>query len=222
MRIILLGPPGAGKGTQAKLIAEHYQIPQISTGDMLRQAIRDNTPLGLQAKAIMDRGELVSDDIILSIVSERITKDDCQKGFLFDGFPRTLPQAQAILDQKISIDFVIELLVSDSLIIKRISQRRVHPQSGRVYHLEYHPPKTPDHDDITGERLIQRDDDEEQTVTKRLRVYHEQTKPLVNFYKQLSVSGGASGPRYCSVNGEGTPAEVQAEINSVITKARAS
>ena len=189
MRIILLGAPGAGKGTQAQTIMNKLGIPQISTGDMLRAAVKAGSPLGLKVKGIMDAGGLVSDDIIIDLVKERITQPDCKKGFLFDGFPRTIPQAQALMDAGIKIDRVIEIDVPDKEIISRLSGRRVHPASGRVYHIEHNPPKTPGVDDVTGEALVQREDDKEDTVRKRLAVYHEQTKPLVTFYKK---NGGAN------------------------------
>lgn len=189
MRIILLGAPGAGKGTQAQAIMEKLGIPQISTGDMLRAAVKAGTPLGLKAKDIMASGGLVPDDVIIGLVKERIAQADCQKGFLFDGFPRTIPQAQALMDAGVKIDRVIEIDVPDREIISRLSGRRVHPASGRVYHVEHNPPKTAGIDDVTGEPLVQRDDDKEETVRKRLAVYHEQTKPLVTFYKKHGVAG---------------------------------
>ena len=185
MRIILLGPPGAGKGTQAQFICEQFGIPQISTGDMLRAAVAAGTTLGQQAKAIMDSGGLVSDDIIVGLVKERLSESDCQSGCLFDGFPRTIPQAQAMADEGIEIDHVLEIAVSDDEIIKRLSGRRVHPGSGRVYHVDYNPPAEPGVDDHTGEVLIQRDDDQEATVRNRLSVYRDQTRPLVDFYREL-------------------------------------
>jgi len=185
MRIILLGPPGAGKGTQAQFICEQFGIPQISTGDMLRAAVAAGTPLGQQAKAIMESGGLVSDDIIVGLVKERLEAPDCEGGCLFDGFPRTIPQAQAMVDEGISIDHVLEIAVSDDEIIKRLSGRRVHLGSGRVYHVDYNPPVDSGVDDETGEPLIQRDDDQEDTIRKRLSVYHDQTRPLVDFYREL-------------------------------------
>ena len=185
MRIILLGPPGAGKGTQAQFICEQFGIPQISTGDMLRAAVAAGTPLGQQAKAIMDSGGLVSDDIIVGLVKERLSEPDCQDGCLFDGFPRTIPQAQAMVDEGIVIDHVLEIAVSDDEIIKRLSGRRVHLGSGRVYHVDYNPPVDSGVDDETGEPLVQRDDDQEDTIRKRLSVYHDQTRPLVDFYRDL-------------------------------------
>lgn len=189
MRIILLGPPGAGKGTQAQILTKTFSIPQISTGDMLRAAIKEGTPLGLQAKAVMDQGKLVSDDIILGLVKERITAADCQNGFLFDGFPRTIPQAEALVSADIKIDAVVELKVPDEKIVKRMSGRRVHLASGRTYHIVYNPPKVEGKDDVTGEDLVIRDDDQEATVRSRLQVYHQQTEPLVAFYKNLAAEG---------------------------------
>ncbi len=189
MRIILLGPPGAGKGTQAQTLTKAFSIPQISTGDMLRAAIKAGTPLGLEANAVMDQGKLVSDEIILGLVKERIAAPDCQNGFLFDGFPRTIPQAQALVDAGIDIDAVVELQVPDEKIVKRMSGRRVHLASGRTYHIVYNPPKVEGKDDVTGEDLVIREDDKEETVRSRLKVYHEQTEPLVAFYKKLAADG---------------------------------
>ncbi|MCK0527332.1 MULTISPECIES: adenylate kinase [unclassified Anaerobiospirillum] len=189
MRIILLGPPGAGKGTQAQTLTKAFSIPQISTGDMLRAAIKEGTPLGLKAKEVMDAGQLVSDDIIIGLVKERIAADDCKNGFLFDGFPRTIPQAQALVDAGITIDGVVELQVPDEKIVKRMSGRRVHLASGRTYHIVYNPPKVEGKDDVTGEDLVIRADDEEATVRSRLEVYHTQTEPLVAFYKDLADKG---------------------------------
>ncbi|MEK9654562.1 MAG: adenylate kinase [Halieaceae bacterium] len=190
MRIILLGPPGAGKGTQAQFICQRFAIPQISTGDMLRAAVAAGTELGRQAKAIMDDGGLVSDDIIIALVKERLTEADCAQGCLFDGFPRTIVQAQAMIDEQIAIDHVLEIAVSDEEIIKRLSGRRVHPGSGRVYHIDHNPPVQAGRDDETGEALVQRDDDLEETVRKRLGVYHEQTRPLVDFYQGVVRRSG--------------------------------
>ena len=198
MRIILLGPPGAGKGTQAQTLTKEFNIPQISTGDMLRAAIKAGTELGMKAKAVMGAGKLVSDDIILGLVKERIAKDDCANGFLFDGFPRTIPQAQALVDNGIAIDAVVELQVPDEKIVKRMSGRRVHLASGRTYHIVYNPPKVEGKDDVTGDSLVIRPDDEENTVRARLNVYHEQTEPLVTFYKDLSAQGKT---RYIAVDG---------------------
>lgn len=189
MRIILLGPPGAGKGTQAQTLTKAFSIPQISTGDMLRAAIKAGTPLGQQAKAVMDQGKLVSDEIILGLVKERIAAPDCANGFLFDGFPRTIPQAQALVDAGVKIDAVVELQVPDDKIVKRMSGRRVHLASGRTYHIVYNPPKVEGKDDVTGEDLIIRDDDREETVRSRLEVYHQQTEPLAAFYKDLQTKG---------------------------------
>ena len=188
MKLILLGPPGAGKGTQAKFVTEYLKIPQISTGDILRAEVKDRTDLGIKVQKIMDSGGLVSDELIVSIVKNRLQKDDCTNGFLLDGFPRTIPQAKALLEAKIAIDIVIELSVSDDEIVKRLSGRRVHEASGRIYHIQNNPPKHPDLDDQTGEKLVQRPDDLESTVRKRLAVYRSQTKPLVDFYSNLSKS----------------------------------
>jgi len=189
MRMILLGAPGAGKGTQAKVIMDKLGIPQISTGDMLRAAVKAGTELGKKAKGIMDSGGLVSDEIIIGLVKDRIAQPDCKNGFLFDGFPRTIPQAEALMEAGVTIDRVIEIDVPDQEIISRLSGRRVHPGSGRVYHIEHNPPKIPGQDDVSGEALVQRDDDREETVRKRLEIYHSQTKPLVNFYQQRSGAG---------------------------------
>ncbi len=204
MRVILLGAPGAGKGTQAQHIMEAYNIPQISTGDMLRSAIKNGTELGIKVKAVMDSGALVSDDIIIALVKERIAAEDCANGFLFDGFPRTIPQAEALLDAGIAIDHVIEIAVDDEEIVKRMSGRRVHPESGRTYHVVFNPPKVEDKDDITGEALVQRADDEEETVRKRLDVYHNQTAPLVEFYQQLD-----GDTRYSRIAGVGSVADIK-------------
>ena len=203
MRIILLGGPGAGKGTQANYIKEKFRIPQISTGDMLRAAVKEGTPLGIEAKKVMDAGGLVSDDIILGLVKERIAQDDCANGFLFDGFPRTLAQAEALKTQGIPIDAVVEIDVDDEEIIKRMSGRRVHPASGRTYHLEFNPPREPGKDDKTGEPLVQRDDDKEYTVRQRLKVYHDQTEPLIGYYSAWAEQGGKDAPRYIRIPGVG-------------------
>ena len=200
MKVILLGPPGAGKGTQANVIKQKFDIPQISTGDMLRSAIREDTELGVTAKKIMDTGGLVSDDLILNIVKERVSQNDCKKGYLFDGFPRTIAQANGITASGIVIDYVIEIKVNDEQIIKRVSGRRVHLASGRTYHTEFNPPKIEGKDDETGDELVQRDDDQESTVRKRLDVYKKETAPLVNYYNQLSTNMD-SKLRYISVNG---------------------
>lgn len=210
MRIILLGAPGAGKGTQAQLIMNRYGIPQISTGDMLRAAVKAGTPLGVAAKQVMDAGGLVSDDIIIGLVKERIAQADCATGFLFDGFPRTIPQAQAMIDAGVKIDHVVEIRVEDSEIISRLSGRRVHAGSGRVYHLQYNPPKVAGKDDVTGEDLVQRPDDSEETVRKRLDIYHSQTQPLVGFYQSLAGQPGAA--RYSLVPGVGSVDEITARM----------
>lgn len=210
MKLLLLGAPGAGKGTQAQAICEKYGIPQISTGDMLRAAVKAGTPLGLEAKAIMDAGGLVRDDIIIGLVKERIKEADCAKGFLFDGFPRTIPQAEAMRDAGVNLDFVIEIDVPDAEIIERMSGRRVHVASGRTYHVKFNPPKVEGKDDVTGEDLIQRDDDQEETVKKRLAVYHEQTAQLVGFYSEMAKSGGAT--KYVHVPGVGAVSEIRDRI----------
>ncbi len=203
MRLILLGAPGAGKGTQANYIKEKFNIPQISTGDMLRTAVKAGTPLGIAAKKVMDAGGLVSDEIIINLVKERIKEADCANGFLFDGFPRTIPQAQAMKNADIKIDYVVEIDVADKEIINRMSGRRVHLASGRSYHLVFNPPKVPGKDDITGEDLVQRPDDVEDTVVKRLNVYHDQTKPLVDYYTAWAKSGAANAPKVVHVPGVG-------------------
>ena len=203
MRVILLGAPGAGKGTQAQFICEKFSIPQISTGDMLRAAVKAGTELGLKVKEVMETGGLVSDELIIGLVKERITQDDCANGFLFDGFPRTIPQANALLEAGIDIDYVVEIDVPDEEIVQRLSGRRVHSASGRIYHIVYNPPKIEGKDDETGEELIQRDDDQEETVRKRLAIYHEQTAPLVSFYKDLESKGG-NAPKYAHVPGVGS------------------
>ena len=203
MRIILLGAPGAGKGTQATFIKEHFNIPQISTGDMLRAAVKAGTPLGLAAKSHMDSGGLVPDAVIIGLVSERIKDADCKNGFLFDGFPRTIPQADAMKNAGVGIDYVVEIDVPDSAIVERMSGRRSHPASGRTYHVKFNPPKVAGKDDVTGEDLVQRDDDKEETVQKRLEVYHSQTKPLVDYYANWAKSGAAGSPKHVKVNGLG-------------------
>jgi adenylate kinase len=210
MRIILLGAPGAGKGTQAKFIMGSYAIPQISTGDMLRAAVKAESPLGLKVKDIMASGGLVSDDLIIRLVKERIAMDDCKNGFLFDGFPRTIPQAEALAAAGVSIDHVLEISVDDEEIVKRLSGRRVHPDSGRIYHRIYNPPKADNLDDVTGEPLIQRDDDKEETVRKRLAVYHEQTEPLVAFYQKVAAAKGS--PVCSKVEGIGSMDDIKAKI----------
>ncbi|MES2890327.1 MAG: adenylate kinase [Pseudomonadota bacterium] len=210
MRLILLGAPGAGKGTQAAFLCKHFGIPQISTGDMLRSAVKAGTPLGLAAKKVMDTGGLVSDDIIIGLVQERIALPDCDKGFLFDGFPRTIPQADAMKNASVKIDAVLEIDVPDSAIIERVVGRRVHPASGRTYHLNYNPPKVAGVDDETGEPLIQRDDDREETVRNRLDVYQRQTRPLVSYYAGWAATGDAAAPRCCKISGTGSVQEITA------------
>lgn len=212
MRLILLGPPGAGKGTQANYVKERYGIPQISTGDMLRAAVKAGTPLGLQAKKIMDEGGLVSDDIILGLVSERIKQPDCASGFLFDGFPRTIPQAEAMRKQGVDVDYVVEIVVDDDEIIKRMSGRRAHLASGRTYHVLFNPPKVAGKDDVTGEDLVQRDDDREETVRKRLDVYHKQTSQLVEFYSNLAKSGDPRAAKYVRIQGVGSVESIRDAI----------
>jgi adenylate kinase len=212
MRLILLGGPGAGKGTQANYIKDKYGIPQISTGDMLRAAVKAGTPLGLEAKKIMDAGGLVSDDIIIGLVKDRIKEPDCANGFLFDGFPRTIPQADAMKEAGVDIDSVVEIVVDDEEIVKRMGGRRVHLASGRTYHIKYNPPKVEGKDDATGEDLIQRDDDQEATVRKRLEVYHEQTEPLVEYYSKWADSGNANAPKYVRIEGIGKVTDIRDAI----------
>ena len=201
MRLILLGPPGAGKGTQANYVKDAFGIPQISTGDMLRGAVKAGTPLGLAAKEVMDSGSLVSDGIIIGLVRERLQQPDCRNGYLFDGFPRTIPQAEAMRDAGVPIDYVLEIDVPDSAIIERMSGRRVHVASGRTYHVRFNPPKVAGKDDVTGEDLIQRDDDKEETVRNRLAIYHAQTKPLVDYYTRWAATGDAKAPKYRKIDG---------------------
>ncbi len=209
MRLILLGAPGAGKGTQAQFICEKFGIPQISTGDMLRSAIKAGTPLGLEARKVMDAGGLVSDDIIIGLVKERLTRADCQAGYLFDGFPRTITQAEAMKSAGAVLDFVLEIAVADSEIIERMSGRRVHLASGRTYHVRYNPPKVEGNDDVTGEALIQRDDDREETVKKRLQVYHTQTRPLIEYYSQWFATGDAKAPKCRKISGVGNIEQIK-------------
>jgi adenylate kinase len=218
MRVILLGAPGAGKGTQAQLIMQKFGIPQISTGDMLRAAVKAGTPMGVAAKKVMDAGSLVSDDIIIGLVKERIRADDCANGFLFDGFPRTIPQAQALVEAGVDIDFVVELDVNDEEIIERLSGRRVHPASGRVYHLKYNPPKQDGKDDVSGEDLVLRDDDREETVRKRLQVYQQQTRPLVDFYQSLAAEAGDKAPRYIRIAGIGSMDDIRDKVLAALEK----
>jgi len=215
MRVILLGAPGAGKGTQARFITEKFGIPQISTGDMLRAAVKAGTPLGLQVKDVMDSGGLVSDEIIIALIKERLAEPDCANGFLFDGFPRTIPQAEALKAAGIKLDHVVEISVGDEEIVSRMSGRRVHPASGRVYHTEHNPPKVAGKDDVTGEELIQRKDDAEETVRHRLGVYHSQTKPLVDFYQQLAAVEGT--PKYSRIEGVGSVEEITAKVLAALS-----
>ncbi|MGG7602998.1 adenylate kinase [Massilia sp. BKSP1R2A-1] len=209
MRLILLGAPGAGKGTQANYIKEKFNIPQISTGDMLRAAIKAGTELGLAAKKVMDAGQLVSDDIIIGLVKERLKETDCANGYLFDGFPRTIAQADAMKDSGVSIDYVLEIDVPDDLIVERMSGRRTHPASGRVYHTKFNPPKVDNLDDVTGEPLVQRDDDKEETVLKRLAVYHNQTEVLLGYYNKWAQSGLPGAPKYRKISGVGPVEQVR-------------
>lgn len=218
MKLILLGAPGAGKGTQANYIKEKFGIPQISTGDMLRAAIKAGSPLGLAAKKVMDAGNLVSDDIIINLVKERIKEADCANGFLFDGFPRTIPQAQAMKDADIRIDYVVEIDVADGEIVQRMSGRRVHLASGRTYHEVFNPPKVPGKDDVTGEDLVQRPDDVEDTVVKRLNVYHEQTKPLVDYYTAWLRSGDVKAPKVVHIPGVGSVEGIRDQIFAALGK----
>jgi adenylate kinase len=218
MRLILLGAPGAGKGTQAQFICEKFAIPQISTGDMLRAAVKAGTELGIAAKKIMDAGGLVSDDIIIGLVKDRLTQADCNQGYLFDGFPRTIPQAQAMKDAGVPIDYVLEINVPFDAIINRMSGRRVHPASGRTYHVTFNPPKVEGKDDVTGEALIQRDDDKEETVRKRLQIYNDQTRPLVEYYStwanQTNTADKVKPPAYRKVSGTGNVDDITASIFS--------
>jgi adenylate kinase len=209
MRLILLGPPAAGKGTQANFIKERFGIPQISTGDMLRAAVKAGTPLGLAAKKVLDTGRLVSDDIVISLVKERLKQPDCRNGYLFDGFPRTIPQAEAMRNSGIGIDVVLEIDVDDDRIIERMSGRRLHSTSGRTYHVKFNPPKVAGKDDVTGEALIQRDDDKEETVRKRLQVYQQQTRPLVEYYSRWAAQADPAAPRYRRISGVGSVEEIR-------------
>jgi adenylate kinase len=218
MRLILLGGPGAGKGTQANFIKDKYQIPQISTGDMLRAAIKAGSDLGKKAKGYMDSGGLVPDEVIIGLVKERIKEADCQKGFLFDGFPRTIPQADAMKDAGVALDAVVDINVPDAEIIKRMSGRRVHLASGRTYHVTFNPPKEDGKDDVTGEALIQRDDDQEETVRNRLDVYHAQTEPLIEYYKNWESSGESVAPKYIRIEGVGKVEEIRDQIYSVLDR----
>ena len=216
MRLILLGGPGAGKGTQANFIKDKFQIPQISTGDMLRAAVKAGTELGKEAKKFMDAGGLVPDEVIIGLVKERIKEADCQKGFLFDGFPRTIPQADAMKEAGVTIDAVVDINVPDEEIVKRMSGRRAHIASGRTYHIVFNPPKEEGKDDVTGEPLIQRDDDKEETVKKRLEVYHDQTEPLIDYYKNWEATGEAGAPKYIRIEGVGKVEEITNGIFSAL------
>jgi adenylate kinase len=218
MKLILLGGPGAGKGTQAGFITARYGIPQISTGDMLRAAVKAGTPVGLAAKKVMDAGQLVSDDIIIALVKERIAQPDCARGFLFDGFPRTIPQAEAMKQAGVHIERVVEIDVPDEEIIRRMSGRRVHLPSGRTYHVAFNPPRVAGKDDVTGEDLIQRDDDREETVRKRLEVYHAQTEPLVEFYSKWAGAGDARAPKYARVSGIGSVEQIRDRIFAALER----
>lgn len=216
MRLILLGAPGAGKGTQAQFICERFNIPQISTGDMLRAAVKAGSELGLKVKEIMNTGGLVSDEIIIALVKERISQSDCENGFLFDGFPRTIPQADAMKEAGVKLDHVVEIAVADEEIVKRLSGRRVHPDSGRVYHIEYNLPREEGKDDVTGEALIQREDDREATVRNRLSVYHEQTEPLVEYYSSWAAAGAAQAPAYHRIEGIGSVDDIRGQLVSAL------
>jgi adenylate kinase len=217
VQLILLGGPGAGKGTQAAFITGHFSIPQISTGDMLRAAVKAGTALGREAKAIMDSGGLVSDELILGLVKERIAESDCANGFLFDGFPRTIAQAEALKEQGVRIDYVVEIAVDDREIVRRMSGRRVHLASGRTYHIEFNPPETAGKDDLTGEALIQREDDQEETVKKRLEVYHEQTEPLISYYRAWRDTGDEAAPKFVRIDGIGDVERVRDDVNAALT-----
>jgi adenylate kinase len=219
MRLLLLGQPGAGKGTQAQYLVEKYGIPQISTGDMLRNAIKAESELGARAKGYMDRGELVPDELVIALVDERIREADCRGGFIVDGFPRNLAQAEALRAAGIDIDCVVDLQVDDDEILRRMSGRRVHPASGRSYHVEFNPPKTPGRDDVTGEPLVQRPDDNEATVRKRIETYHSQTKPLVDYYVRWNASGDSRAPRYVAVQGQGSVETIRDRIFGAIEAA---
>ena len=220
MRIILLGMPGAGKGTQARFLMEKYGIPQISTGDMLRASIKNGTPLGAQARSYMDHGALVPDEIVIALVQERVTAMDCRQGFIVDGFPRTIPQGEALRRAGIDIDFVLNIDVSDEEILRRMSGRRVHPASGRSYHVVFNPPRVAGTDDVSGEPLVQRDDDQEETVRKRIATYHAQTKPLVEYYSRWAHSGDAHAPRYARIDGNGSVDEIRGRLLAALAGKR--
>jgi adenylate kinase len=209
---MLLGPPGAGKGTQASFIKERFGIPQIATGDMLRAAVKAGTPLGIEAKKIMDSGKLVSDDIIVGLVRERLKQPDCARGYLFDGFPRTIPQADALRSSGVPLDYVLEIDVGEDELLERISGRRVHPESGRSYHVKFHPPKLPGKDDLTGEPLVQRPDDREETVRNRIEVYKKQTRPLVDYYAKWAAQGDPHAPRYVKISGVGPVEQIRDRV----------
>lgn len=215
MKIMLIGAPGAGKGTQATFICKQLHIPAISSGDMLRQAVKAGTPLGLQAKQIMEKGELVPDQIMIDLIKDRLKQADCKNGFLLDGFPRTLPQAEALKQAQLYFDYVIEIRVPDDEIVHRLSGRRVHPSSGRIYHVDYHPPKQAGYDDLSGEPLIQRPDDEEQTVRNRLSVYHHQTQPLIAYYREWQIQQLPHAPVFCSINGVGRVEDIHHQIEKL-------
>ena len=220
MRIIVVGPPGAGKGTQAAYLTQRYGVPQISTGNMLREAIKAGTPLGVAAKKVMDQGQLVSDGTVFELVKERLQQPDCANGYLFDGFPRTLAQAQALRDAKLQVEYVLEIDVPDDEIIVRMAGRRVHQGSGRSYHVKFNPPKVADCDDVTGEALIQRDDDKEETVRKRLQVYRAQTKPLIEYYQQWAATGDARAPKHVKISGSGGVEEIRDRAFAALDAAR--
>ena len=216
MRLILLGPPGAGKGTQAAFLTQHFGIPQISTGDMLRAAVKAGTPLGIEAKKVMDAGGLVSDEIIIGLVQDRLTQPDCANGYLFDGFPRTIPQADALKSAGVKLDYVVEIAVPEEDIIERMSGRRVHQPSGRSYHVRFNPPKIEGKDDVTGEDLVQRDDDREETVRHRLSVYREQTRPLVDYYSAWAQQDSAAAPKYRKISGVGSVDEIKNRLSQAL------
>lgn len=216
MKIILLGMPGAGKGTQARFLMDQYGIPQISTGDMLRAAIKEGSPLGAEAKKYMDRGALVPDEIVIELVKRRLKEPDCAKGYIFDGFPRTIPQAETLRRAGIGIDFVVDLHVDDEEILRRMSGRRVHPPSGRTYHVAFNPPKTPGKDDVTGEDLVQRADDKEETVRKRIGIYHTETRPLIDYYRRGAPGDGNPAPRYVRIEGNGTVEQIRARMRAAL------